>query len=371
MVPESIRVELGERSYDILIGNGLLASSASYICPMLPRPRLAIIADPEVSSVYLSPLSESLESAGIKLEVYETIQGEAAKTWSELERIVEWLLSIETERGDFVAALGGGVVGDLAGFAAAVLRRGVRFIQLPTTLLAQVDSSVGGKTGINSVAGKNLIGAFHQPSLVLADISTLSTLDERNFLAGYAEVAKYGLLGDRNFFGWLERRVDSLKSGMPADLATAIRRCCELKAAIVAEDETERGKRMLLNLGHTFAHALEAATGYSDRLLHGEAVSIGCVLAAEFSCQLGYCGPDVPSRVRRHFRDAGAMNSLAEISGQLPPAEKFLDFMRQDKKSCAGRLRFVLFRGVGDAFVAHDVSSNATLNFLKGKLGER
>ena len=371
MAADSVRVDLGERSYDILIGSDLLAKSAEFIGPMLARPRLSIIADPAVSKIYLSPVRNSMESAGIKLDVFETLQGESAKSWRQLERAVEWLLSIETERGDVVAALGGGVVGDLAGFAAAILRRGIRFVQLPTTLLAQVDSSVGGKTGINSAVGKNLVGAFHQPSLVLSDISALSTLDKRDFLAGYSEVVKYGLLGDRNFFQWLESRGHSLRQKSPGDLAAAISRCCELKAAIVAEDETERGKRSLLNLGHTFAHALEAATGFSDRLLHGEAVSIGCVLAAEFSCHLGQCPPDVPERVRLHFRDAGAKHTLADIPGHLPPAEKFLEFIRQDKKVVAGRLRFVLLREIGDSFVADGVSPDAALNFLEKKLDDR
>ena len=369
MKTESVRVQLGERSYDIFIGSGLLAKSANYIGPLLARPRLAIVADPRVSELYLPQLLSSAETAGIKVDVLETIQGEGAKSWRELERIVEWLLSIETERGDFVAALGGGVVGDLTGFAAAILRRGVGLVQLPTTLLAQVDSSVGGKTGINSVAGKNLVGAFHQPSLVLADISALATMDERDYLAGYGEVAKYGLLEDREFFEWLERHGASLRRKNPPELAAAVRRCCELKSAIVAEDETERGRRALLNLGHTFAHALEAATGYSDRLLHGEAVAIGCVLAAEFSCELGYCRPDVPIRVRRHYRDAGAKHSLEDIPGELPSAGRFLEFIRQDKKAAAGRIRFVLLRGIGDAFVASDVPPRAISRFWRKKAG--
>ena len=368
---ETVGVELGERSYDILIGSGLLSRSAAYIGPLLSRPRLAVIADPRVSSLYLSPLLASMASEGIKVDVIETIQGEAAKSWSELERVVEWLLSIDTERGDCVAALGGGVVGDLAGFAAAILRRGVKFVQLPTTLLAQVDSSIGGKTGINSVAGKNLVGAFHQPTLVLADISVLSTLNQRDFRAGYGEVAKYGLLEDREFFEWLERHGESLRRKSPGDLAVAVRRCCELKSAIVAEDETEHGKRALLNLGHTFAHALEAATGFSDRLLHGEAVAIGCVLAAEFSADLGYCAQDVPKRVERHFRGAGSKHSLADIPGDLPAAEAILEYIRQDKKAVAGQIRFVLLREIGEAFLAKNVDAEAALSFLKRKLEEK
>ena len=368
MAPDVVRVELGERSYNIVIGSGLLADSASYVGPVLSRPRLAVVVDPGIASRYLPPLRSSMESAGIRVDALEAKHGEAAKSWRELERIVEWLLSIEVERGDTVAALGGGVVGDLAGFAAAILRRGVGLLQLPTTFLAQVDSSVGGKTGINSPVGKNLVGAFHQPSLVLADISALSTLSERDFWAGYGEVAKYGLLNDREFFERLEHQGDSIRRRDPEALAATVRRCCEIKAELVAEDEREAGRRALLNLGHTFAHALEAATGYSDRLLHGEAVSIGCVLAAEFSSELGFCPPEVPVRIRRHFGDAGAKHSLSDIPGDLPPAEKFLELFRQDKKAVSSRVRFVLLRDIGDAFTADGVSSEAVLGFMRKKL---
>ena len=264
------------------------------------------------------------------------------------------MLAQKIERKDLVVALGGGVIGDLAGFAAAILRRGLRFVQIPTTLLAQVDSSVGGKTGINSPQGKNLIGAFHQPSLVLADIDVLTTLTPRDFRAGYGEVAKYGLLGDEGFFDWLEVNAAGL-AGDAALRQRAVRHSVQIKADIVQRDETEQGDRALLNLGHTFGHALESATGYSDRLLHGEGVAIGCTLAFELSAKMGLCSQEAPSRVAAHFAAMGLPSRIGDIPGHLPDDEALIALMAQDKKVQDGRLRFILARGIGQAFVTDDV----------------
>jgi 3-dehydroquinate synthase len=297
--------------------------------------------------------------------------GEATKGWDGLARAVDGLLADRVERRDMVVALGGGVIGDLAGFASAILRRGVRFVQVPTTLLAQVDSSVGGKTGINSVHGKNLVGAFHQPTLVLADIGLLDTLPARDFLSGYGEVAKYGLLGDAAFWVWLERHGPGLAAGDRTLRAQAVARSVAMKAAIVERDETEEGDRALLNLGHTFGHALEAATGYSDRLLHGEGVAIGCALAFELSARLGLCAQETPSRVRAHFRAMGLRTDLADIPGDLPGPEGLMALMAQDKKVRDGKLRFVLAHGIGAAFVADDVPGEAVLRLLAEALARR
>jgi 3-dehydroquinate synthase len=277
-------------------------------------------------------------------------------------------LAQKVERGDVVIAFGGGVIGDLAGFAAAIMRRGVRFVQIPTTLLAQVDSSVGGKTGINSPMGKNLIGAFHQPSLVLADTALLGTLTARDFLAGYGEVVKYGMLGDAAFFDWLETQGPALAAGDMDARIRAVTRSCEMKADIVRRDEKENGDRALLNLGHTFGHALEAATGYSDRLLHGEGVAVGSALAFELSARLGLCSQEDPSRVRAHLHDMGMKVDIADIAGDLPDAAGLLTLMGQDKKVLNGKLRFVLARGIGDAFMTSDVPSEAVLAVLDDAL---
>lgn len=352
---ETVRVELGARAYDVRIDEGLLTRAGIEIAPLLKRPRVAILTDETVAGLHLDALVSALSAEGIEASALALPPGELTKSWKQLERAVDWLLSEKIERRDVVIAFGGGVIGDLAGFAAAVLRRGVRFVQIPTTLLAQVDSSVGGKTGINAEHGKNLIGAFHQPSLVLADIGVLGTLTERDFLAGYGEVVKYGGLGDFAFFEWLEKSGPALAQGDLVLRAEAVRRSVAMKAAIVAQDETEEGDRALLNLGHTFAHALEAATGYSDRLLHGEAVAIGCALAFELSARLGLCAQEDPSRFRAHLADMGMKRDLADIPGTLPDADGLLALMAQDKKVVDGRLRFILARGIGEAFVASDV----------------
>jgi len=354
MTVDCVRVDLGDRGYDVRIGPGLLARAGAELAPLVPKGRrVAVLTDETVDALHLDALREGL--GAIPMTAHAMAPGEATKGWAGLAEAVDWLLAEKVERRDIVLAFGGGVIGDLAGFAAAILRRGVRFVQIPTTLLAQVDSSVGGKTGINSVHGKNLVGAFHQPSLVLADIDLLETLPARDFLAGYGEVVKYGLLGDAAFFDWLEDKGPALAGGDAAARQHAVRRSVAMKAGIVQRDETEQGERALLNLGHTFCHALETATGYSDRLLHGEGVAVGCALAFELSRRLGLCPQEVPGRVRAHLRAMGMKTDLADIPGDLPGAEALIDLMMQDKKVQDGRLRLILARDIGQAFVATEV----------------
>ncbi len=366
-----VRVPLEGREYDIRIGRGLIAEAGAHIAPLLRRPRVAVITESRVAGLHLEALRAGLAAGGIDMSALLLEPGEASKSWAGLSRAVEWLIDQKVERGDMVLAFGGGVIGDLAGFAAAILRRGVRFVQIPTTLLAQVDSSVGGKTGINAPQGKNLIGAFHQPSLVLADIEVLGTLSKRDFLAGYGEVIKYGCLGDAAFFDWLEVSGPALAAGDMDLRAEAVRRSVEMKAGIVTRDETEQGERALLNLGHTFGHALEAATGYSDRLLHGEGVAIGCVLAFELSARLGLMAQESPSRLRAHLVAMGMKKDLADIKGSLPDAEGLLALMGQDKKVQAGQLHFVLARAIGEAFVTADVDPDMLRGVLRDGLAGR
>ncbi|UWR82020.1 3-dehydroquinate synthase [Phaeobacter inhibens] len=366
----SVHVALGERAYDVVIGPDLLADAGARLAPMLRRPKVAVLTDETVAGHHLEGLRAGLASAGIEMDALALPPGESTKAWPQFSRAVEWLLEQKVERGDIVIAFGGGVIGDLAGFAAAVLRRGVRFVQIPTSLLAQVDSSVGGKTGINAPQGKNLIGAFHQPSLVLADTALLGTLTPRDFLAGYGEVVKYGLLGDAEFFEWLEAQGPALAAGDMAARVEAVTRSVQMKADIVVRDETEQGDRALLNLGHTFCHALEAATGYGDRLLHGEGVAIGCALAFELSARLGLCSQEDPSRVRAHLKAMGMKTDLADIPGELPDAEALLALMGQDKKVVDGQLRFILARGIGQAFVTGDVPQAAVLDVLRDALAQ-
>ena len=366
---ETVRVELGSRSYDVRLGAGLIAGAGAEIAPLLRRKRVAVITDETVGALHLQALRAGL--GDIEMVSLALPAGEGTKCWASLERACEWLLEQKVERKDVVIAFGGGVIGDLVGFAAAILRRGVRFVQIPTTLLAQVDSSVGGKTGINVAAGKNLIGAFHQPSLVLADIALLGTLTARDFLAGYGEVVKYGLLGDPLFFEWLEDMGPKLAAGDIEARQRAVKRSVEMKAEIVARDETEEGDRALLNLGHTFCHALEAATGYGDRLLHGEGVAIGCALAFELSQRLGLCSQEAPSRVRAHLKAMGMKTDLADIPGDLPDAEGLIALMAQDKKVLDGKMRFILARGIGEAFVTSDVPRDVLKRLLEDALETR
>lgn len=364
----TVPVPLPGRAYDVRIGPGLIARAGAEIAPLLARPRVAVITDETVAAAHLDGLREALAAEEIACEALSLPPGEATKSWAQLQACTEWLLDQRVERRDVVIALGGGVIGDLVGFAAAILRRGVRSVQVPTSLLAQVDSSVGGKTGINTRHGKNLVGAFHQPALVLADTGALDTLPPRDLLAGYGEVVKYGLLGDAEFFAWLEANGPALARGDAAARAHAVRRSVEMKADIVLRDETEQGDRALLNLGHTFGHALEAATGYSDRLLHGEGVAIGCALAFDLSARLGLCPQEDPSRLAAHLRAMGMKASLSNIRSDLPDADALLDLMGQDKKVVDGQLRFVLARGIGRAFVASDVPRETVRTVLDDAL---
>jgi 3-dehydroquinate synthase len=368
---ETVHVDLAGRSYDIRIGPGLLAEAGAHIGPLLPRPFTVIVTDETVAGLHLETLKAGLAGAGIHAEAIVLPPGEATKSMAWLTRMVEWLLELKVERDDLIIALGGGVIGDLAGFAAAVLRRGVDFVQIPTSLLAQVDSSVGGKTGVNAPQGKNLIGAFHQPRLVLADIGLLETLAPREFLSGYGEVAKYGLLGDAKFFEWLEKNGPAMREGDRAALTHSVRRCCEMKAEIVARDEHERGDRALLNLGHTFGHALEAATGYSARLLHGEGVAIGMTLAFEVSSRLGLCAQECPSRVRAHLAAMGMKKDLSDIEGTLPDVDGLLALMGQDKKVRQGRLTFILARGIGKVFIEREADLGVVRGVLEDALKRR
>jgi 3-dehydroquinate synthase len=365
---ERVAVALGARGYDILIGQGILAQAGALIDNVLRGRRVAIVTDDNVARLHLQVLQASLTKADIDCTAIVLPPGEATKSYTALATLCDRLLLANIERSDLVIAFGGGVIGDLSGFAAAILRRGVDFAQIPTTLLAQVDSSVGGKTGINSPLGKNLVGAFHQPRLVLADLDLLDTLPEREFAAGYAEVAKYGLLGDSAFFEWLEENVEAIFAGDAALRLHAVKTSCEAKAKIVAEDETETGVRALLNLGHTFGHALEAATGYSDRLLHGEAIAIGMVQAFRFSEWLGHCAGGTADRVASHLDTAGLPVSTLQIPGGPPAPRDLVAIMRQDKKAMAGKMTFILARDIGKAFIARDVRESDVLAFLAADL---
>jgi 3-dehydroquinate synthase len=367
---ETIRVALGTRSYDIIIGEHLLDAAGGFIASTLPGARSAVVSDANVAALYLPRLKASL--GGLFLGDVVVAPGEQSKSFPVLADVCERLLELGVERSDVVIALGGGVVGDLAGFAASILRRGVRLVQMPTTLLAQVDSSVGGKTGIDTSQGKNLIGSFHQPSLVLADISVLATLAPCEFRAGYAEVMKYGLLGDAAFFTWLEQTWPQILSGEGGPRASAIATSVRAKAAIVEADEREEsGTRALLNLGHTFGHALEAFAGYSDRLLHGEAIAIGMRLAFTFSAQQGLCPADDVARVERHLAEVGLPGRIADIPGIPPAPEQLLKLMAQDKKVKGGKLALVLVRGIGQAYLEHDVPMEKLTGFLAQECGAR
>jgi len=369
--PITVDVALGDRAYDIIIGRDVLQSLGSRVAALRPGVHAAIVTDRTVAQHWLERTEASLAAAGIATSRVIVEEGESSKSYAGLELVSEALIAAKIERNDLVIALGGGVVGDLAGFAASILRRGVDFVQVPTSLLAQVDSSVGGKTGINSPQGKNLLGAFHQPVLVIADTSVLDTLSPRQFRAGYAEVAKYGILGDEAFFTWLETNHADIFSGGAAR-EHAIATSCRAKAAIVSRDERETGERALLNLGHTFGHALEAATGFSDRLFHGEGVSVGMVLAADFSAALGMIAPADAARVERHLATAGLPTHLQDIAGfaqeGLADADALMTLMAQDKKVKRGRLTFILLEAVGRAVIANDVEPSLVRDFLQRKL---
>lgn len=368
----TIKVTLPGRSYAIVIGEDLIASTAKRIAASVPGARCAVVSDRNVAALYLGPLKTSLDQHALFLGEAIVSPGEASKSFSVLAPLCESLLALGVERGDCIIALGGGVVGDLAGFAASILRRGVRVVQMPTTLLAQVDSAIGGKTGIDTRQGKNLIGTFHQPSLVLSDISVLSTLSPREFRAGYAEVVKYGLLGDAAFFAWLEQNWAEVFSDQGGKRRHAVETSARAKAKIVEEDERETsGTRALLNLGHTFGHALEAYAGYSDRLLHGEAIAIGMRLAFTFSAELGLCPADDAARVDQHLAAVGLPTKIAAIPGKKPTPDELLQLMAQDKKVKGGKLALVLVHGIGQAFVEHDVPLERLTKFLAEECGRK
>lgn len=364
---ETVRVDLGAKAYDIVIAPGALAGLGALIAGLSPGARVAIVSDSTVESLHGDALQSALAGKVAVLATLAVPPGESSKCFAELERIVGALLDARVERGDLVIAFGGGVVGDLAGFAAAVLRRGVRYVQVPTTLLAQVDSSVGGKTGIDTAHGKNLVGAFHQPCLVVADTALLDTLSPREFRAGYAEVAKYGLIDDPGFFAWLEGSWREVFAGGPARIR-AIATSCRAKARAVAADEREQGPRALLNLGHTFGHAIETSAGFTGRLVHGEAVAIGMVLAFGFSAKLGLCSPADEDRVARHLAAVGLPTRPSHMEGGLPSADRLLQLIGQDKKIERGALTFVLTEGIGRAFVRKDVPAATVREFLAERL---
>ncbi|MGE0765780.1 MAG: 3-dehydroquinate synthase [Hyphomicrobiaceae bacterium] len=366
VLPAKVTVELAERRYDVLIGPGLLQQAVGLIAERLGGARCGIVTDTNVAARHLAPLEAALAAEGRHAGTIVVEPGEATKNMGQLAEVTDALLAMGLERSDLVIALGGGVIGDLAGFAASVIRRGVRYVQIPTSLLAQVDSSVGGKTAVNSRLGKNLIGAFHQPSLVLADTDVLSTLPARELRAGYAEVVKYGLLGDRPFYDWLEAHNRSLFGNDVSVLSEAVRRSVVAKADIVARDETETGDRMLLNLGHTFGHALEAWAGYSDRLLHGEAVSIGMAQAFRFSEEEGLAPHGTADAVARHLDGVGLPTRVCDIPGpDKPTSAELLRLMAQDKKVRQGRLTFILVRGIGSAFITREVEQERLAAFME------
>jgi 3-dehydroquinate synthase len=359
-----ISVDLTNAPYDIHVRAGLMAQAPEYLLPYARDNRLLVVTDENVARAVWPALEVALSAAGVETAVYVLPAGEAGKSWSELEKLTDWMLSQHVERSDHVIALGGGVVGDITGFATHIVKRGCPFVQIPTTLLAQVDSSVGGKTAINSAAGKNLVGAFHQPALVLIDPELLSTLPPRQLAAGFAEVVKYGLIDDPDFFVYCEDNLDSFFAGDPAIRARAIITSVQSKARIVAADETERtGTRALLNLGHTFGHALEADTGFSDRLFHGEAVAAGMALAFRYSVRLGLCAAEDARRVSQLLKRAGLPTTLSD-AGVTANGVLLVDYMRHDKKMSGGTLPFLLARGIGKTFLSKDVTLDDVAAFL-------
>jgi len=366
---ETIRVELGDRSYDIVIGDGVLARAGDSMSEILAGSKPVVITDETVAELHLETLGRSLQAAGIAFDTIVLPPGEQTKDFRHFESLLDQLLSRGIDRSTKLIALGGGVIGDIVGFAAAVALRGIDFIQIPTTLLAQVDSSVGGKTAIDTPHGKNLVGAFHQPRLVLADMGVLDTLPRRELLAGYAEIVKYGLIADADFFEWLEGHGSALIEGDLAARRAAVRASCQAKAAIVAEDEREADRRALLNFGHTFGHALEAETAFGDILLHGEAVAIGMGLAFDLSVALGLCPATDADRVRRHFAAVGLEHDMRAVGqGIVWAPDRLLSHMEKDKKTRGGRKTFILTRGIGDAFVSRDVADDQVLAVLSEAL---
>jgi 3-dehydroquinate synthase len=360
---EAIKVGLGERAYDIHVGSGMLARAGELLKPFA-KGVVPVVTDSHVAELHLPRLLEGLAKAGIEARAVVMPPGEVSKSFAGLEKLSGALLDIGVDRKGLVIALGGGVIGDLTGFAAGVLKRGVAFAQIPTTLLAQVDSSVGGKTAINAVQGKNLVGLFHQPRIVIADTALLSTLPKRELLAGYAEVAKYGALGDAAFFEWLEGNAAKALADDEKAMIHAVAHSCRMKADIVARDERESADRALLNLGHTFGHALEAATGFSDRLIHGEGVAIGMALAFRLSVRLGLCPGQDAERFARHLKAVGLPSAITDIPGGRPGAGELIRHMAHDKKVSDGKLTFILLKGLGQAFVTSDVPLEAVKEVL-------
>jgi 3-dehydroquinate synthase len=355
MTTDTISVDLGDRAYDIVVGSDLLPEAGSHIAPLINIHPAIVVTDETVAPLYLETLRESLSAAGVATETIVLKAGESTKEFPGFEFLTRAILDLAPERASTLIALGGGVVGDITGFAASVILRGIDFIQIPTTLLSQVDSSVGGKTGINTRHGKNLVGSFYQPRLVLADTDVLDTLPRRELLAGYAEVVKYGLLGYPDFFTWLEANGSAILAGDDDARRHAVITSCDAKAKIVAGDEREMGRRALLNLVHTFSHTLEAETGFGSRLLHGEAVSIGMIMAFDLSLRLGLCPAEDVARVKKHFAAVGLPMGLDAVAGQSWSSNALINHMRRDKKVRDGRIAFILARGIGDAFIADDV----------------
>ncbi|WP_282604231.1 3-dehydroquinate synthase [Pelagibius sp. Alg239-R121] len=370
---ESLEVSLGDRAYEIKVGSGLIAEAGSHLLPVLRQKSVFIITDENVATLHLPALERSLEASGIAFKSLVLAAGEQTKSFAKLEELIDHLLAAGVERGSTLVALGGGVIGDLTGFAAAVTLRGLDFIQIPTTLLAQVDSSVGGKTGINTGRGKNLVGSFHQPRLVLADMDVLESLPRREFLAGYAEVVKYGLINDPGFFAWLEKNGQTLIDGDRDLRREAVLTSCRAKADIVAQDEREAGLRALLNLGHTFGHAFEAEAGYGGGLIHGEAVALGMVMAFDLSVQMELCPPEDAARVRAHLQHCGLPVDLTAIGGNARTgagwsSATLVSHMMRDKKISDGRITFVLARAIGEAFLERNVELNDVEGLLKTSL---
>lgn len=368
MSSERLRVDLAGRAYDIVVGAGLISQAGQEIAALGRRKRVFIVSDDHVAGRYLAPLKASLDAAGFRYEAAVLPPGEASKSFGVLEQLVGQMLDANLERGELVIALGGGVIGDLTGFAAGIVKRGVDYVQVPTTLLAQVDSSVGGKTAIDTPQGKNLVGLFHQPVLVLADTAVLDTLPARELRAGFAEVLKYGLIGDAKFAEWVAANSDAILNKAGAERRQAIARSCHMKARVVEADERESGTRALLNLGHTFAHAIEACAGYSGKVLHGEAVAAGCVMAFDLSERMGISPKGDADRVRGWVRQAGLPASFADLPEIGASEDDLIELMKQDKKAADGKLVFVLARGIGKAFVARDVEESAVRSLLKDEL---